>query len=96
VHDYYHHQQNQLQNITTIFSVYGRFLDDMGLPDAYWAIDTTCVNFIEITQLDLECNEVRGNFEMHFKMVQQGQTGVLYSERINFNNGKFYSHITQY
>jgi hypothetical protein len=76
-----------------IWGVYGRVQDDGETVDAYWSIDTTCLNFIEITQLDLECKEVRGNFEVHFILTTQSLSGILYSERINFLNGKFYNHL---
>ncbi len=92
VYDGYHYQQN----IGTTFGGYARSLDDGDVADGYWNIDTTCVNYIEITQLDLQNKEVRGNFEFHLKMQTQGQAGILYSERINFINGKFKARIHEF
>ena len=71
---------------------YIRLLSDGDVGDAYWKMDTLCNNFIEITQIDWECKEVKGNFEIHFIMTEQGQI-YSYSERINFINGKFESRI---
>jgi len=72
---------------------YARLLDDGDVLDAYWGTDTTCVSYIEITRLDLEDREVEGKFEIHLKMVSQGKHGILYSERINFLNGRFKAEI---
>jgi hypothetical protein len=91
VHDNFFWQQN----MEGPHGGYYRLLDDGDVLDAGWSIDTTCLSFIEITQLDLECKEVRGKFEVHLQMVQQGQAGTLYSERINFLNGEFYARIIQ-
>ncbi len=92
VYDSYHYQQNP----GTTFGFYSRLLDDGDVLDGAWDIDTSCLNFIEIKQLDLDCMEVRGDFELHLKMVQQGQIGILYSERINFVNGKLEARIMPY
>lgn len=75
------------------FGAYGRLLDDGDVADGFWGTDTTCVNYIEITRLDLEDREIEGKFEIHLKMKSQGTHGILYSERINFLNGKFKSEI---
>jgi hypothetical protein len=83
------------QNMEAVYCNYHRLLDDGDVADGHWRVDTNCVNFIEITHLDLECKEVRGNFEVHMTMTQQGQTSIQYSERINFLNGAFYARIIQ-
>jgi hypothetical protein len=75
------------------FGGYGRLLDDGDVADGYWEADTTCVNYIEITRLDLEDREIEGKFEIHLKMKSQGTHGILYSERINFLNGRFKAEI---
>lgn len=75
------------------FGGYGRLLDDGDVGDGYWDVDTTCTNYIEITRLDLEEREIEGKFEIHLKMKSQGTHGILYSERINFLNGRFNAEI---
>jgi hypothetical protein len=72
---------------------YARFGSDGDVGDGAWVTDGLCTNYIEIKQIDLECREVRGNFEMHLIMIEPGQFGVDYSERINFLNGKFETRI---
>lgn len=80
-------------NNSLTFGYYTRLLDDGDVPDGSWTTDTTCVNYIEITRLDLEDREIEGTFEMHLKMNSQGTHGILYSERINFINGRFKAEI---
>ncbi len=89
VFDNYHYNQNP----GSTFGGYARSFDDGDVADGYWTIDTTCTNFIEIAQLDLVDKELRGNFSFHLKMLTQGQNGTLYSERINFIDGKFAARI---
>jgi hypothetical protein len=89
VSDIYHFQADN----SILFSSYGRSISDGDVSDGYWTLDTLCTNFIEITQLDLEDMEVRGNFEVHFTLKEQGQVGLLYSERVNFLNGKIEARI---
>jgi hypothetical protein len=74
---------------------YIRYLDDGDVFDAEWILDTNCSSYVEITQLDLECREVRGNFELHFILKEQSSF-FQYSERVNFLNGKFEARILQY
>jgi hypothetical protein len=90
IYDNYRFQQNPE---STIPGAYTRLGSDGDVLDGIWDIDTLCTNFVEISQLDLEDREVRGNFEMHLIMRQQGQFGVLYSERLRFLNGKFEARI---
>jgi hypothetical protein len=68
-------------------------LDDGDVGDGSWTTDTTCVSYIEITRLDLADREIEGKFEIHLKMELQGTHGILYSERINFLNGRFKAEI---
>ena len=89
IFDNYQWQQNQ----SLSFGSYSRSTADGDVSDGFWAIDTLCTNYIEITRLNLEDKEVEGRFEMHLKMKTQGTNGVLYSERINFLNGKFEAEI---
>lgn len=84
------------QNMGLSFGSYGRSLDDGDVADGFWGVDTTCSNFIEITRLDLGDKEIEGKFEIHLKMKSQGTHGILYSERINFGNGKFKARIFNY
>ena len=92
VHPVYDNYQFQ-QNPGTTFGYYARLLDDGDVGDAGWTTDTICTNYIEITRLDLEDREIEGKFELHLKMVVQGTHGILYSERINFLNGRFKAEI---
>ncbi|MCC7466337.1 MAG: hypothetical protein IT261_08720 [Saprospiraceae bacterium] len=78
------------------FGSYSRSWDDGDVSDGLWGTDTHCTNYIEITRLDLEDWEVDGRFEIHLKMKEQGTNGILYSERINFLNGKFKAEIEKY
>ncbi|MBN8678451.1 MAG: hypothetical protein J0M29_09515 [Chitinophagales bacterium] len=78
------------------FGSYARSWDDGDVSDGLWGTDTHCTNYIEITRLDLEDWEVEGRFEIHLKMKEQGTNGILYSERINFLNGKFKAEIEKY
>lgn len=78
------------------FGSYGRSLDDGDVSDGFWGTDTNCTSYIEITRLDLEDREVEGRFEIHLIIKQQGTNGILYSERINFLNGKFKAEIESY
>ncbi len=74
---------------------YGRITADGDVWDGDWKIDANCFSFVEITQLDLDCKEVRGVFELHF--IQDEPSALFqYSERINFLNGKFEARILQY
>jgi hypothetical protein len=75
------------------FASYSRVLDDGDVGDGHWGVDTSCTNYIEITRLDLEDKEIEGRFELHLKMKTQGSHGILYSERINFLNGRFRAEI---
>lgn len=81
------------QNQSLSFGSYSRSLDDGDVADGFWMADTTCTNYIEITRLDLADREIEGRFEIHLKMKTQGTHGILYSERINFLNGKFKAQI---
>lgn len=80
-------------NQNLVFGSYARLLDDGDVLDGFWEADTICVNYIEITRIDLEDREIEGTFEMHLKMNSQGTHGILYSERINFINGRFKAEI---
>jgi hypothetical protein len=76
-------------------SFYVRLADDGDVGEAEWDLDTNCTNFVEILQLDLECREVRGNFELHF--ILEGQSiSTPHSERVNFINGKFEARIKKF
>jgi hypothetical protein len=79
-----------------LYGGYARFGSDGDVGDGAWVSDGLCPSFIEIEQIDLECREVRGNFEMHLIMIEPGQFGIDYSERINFLNGKFETRIHNY
>lgn len=87
--DYDQWQQNQ----SLSFGSYARLLDDGDVSDGFWGTDTTCMSYIEITRVDLEDMEVEGRFEIHLRMKEQGTHGILYSERINFLNGRFKAGI---
>ncbi|MBK8565046.1 MAG: hypothetical protein IPN76_17335 [Saprospiraceae bacterium] len=76
-------------------SYYGRVTADGDVGQAAWDLDTTCISFVEILQLDLECREVRGNFELHFRLDGQN-TSAPHSERVNFINGKFEARIKDF
>lgn len=84
-----------LQNMNDGYGLYYRAISDGDVSDGYWDIDTLCSSFIEITQVDLECMEIRGKFEVHLKMVEPSEF-YQYSERINFINGKFEARIREY
>jgi hypothetical protein len=74
---------------------YLRTLSDGDVIGAVWVYDTTCVSFVDVKQLDLECGEARGNFELHF--ILDDPKGISQpSERVNFLNGKFEARILQY
>lgn len=83
------------QNQSISFGYYARLLDDGDVGDGSWTTDTTCVSYIEITRLDLADREIEGKFEIHLKMESQGTHGILYSERINFLNGRFKAEIVK-
>lgn len=85
-----------MQNPEKSFGVYAKSLDDGDVADGLWGTDTLCTSYIEITRLDLEDREVEGRFEIHLIMKAQGTSGILYSERVNFLNGKFKSDIKIY
>lgn len=87
---------NWAQDPEKSFGSYSRSWDDGDVSDGFWGTDTHCTNYIEITRLDLEDWEVEGRFEIHLKMKEQGTNGILYSERINFLNGKFKAEIEKY
>lgn len=79
--------------IYNTFATYSRSLDDGDVADGFWIIDTTQINYIDITELDLINKRVSGKFDLHFRMKTQGSHGVLYSERINFKSGDFRARI---
>jgi hypothetical protein len=72
---------------------YARLGSDGDVGDGAWVADGLCASYLEIEQIDLECREVRGNFEIHLIMIEPGQFGIDYSERINFLDGKFETRI---
>ncbi len=85
-----------LQDPEKSFGTYSRMLDDGDVSDGFWGTDTNCSSYLEITRLDLEDREVEGRFEIHLKLKTQGTAGILYSERINFLNGRFKADIEHY
>ncbi len=87
---------NWAQDPAKSFGFYSRSLDDGDVLDGAWGTDTQCTSYIEITRLDLEDREVEGRFEIHLSMILQGSSGIFYSERINFLNGKFKAEIKAY
>ncbi|MBK8565045.1 MAG: hypothetical protein IPN76_17330 [Saprospiraceae bacterium] len=74
---------------------YGLSSDDGDVGEAEWDLDTNCASFVEVLQLDLECREVRGNFELHFILKGQNPSAP-HSERVNFLNGKFEARIKDF
>lgn len=72
---------------------YVRLWDDGDLIGAGWETDTTCTSYIKLTRIDLEDEEIEGEFEIHLILKYPDLTGILHSERINFLNGKFIAEI---
>lgn len=68
---------------------YNRTLGDGDLLHASWKLDTTKENWLEVVQLDTVARMVRGKFDVHLIMHEQGGLGILHSERINFKKGNF-------
>jgi hypothetical protein len=68
---------------------YSRWLGDGDLLHAGWKLDTTKENWLEVVQLDTVARMVRGKFDVHLIIHEQGGLGILHSERINFKKGNF-------
>lgn len=77
------------------YASYIRTISDGDVIDAIWDIDTNCANIVEITQIDFECEEVRGKFDLHF-ILSDPKSGIPHSDRINFTNGKFEARFKHY
>jgi hypothetical protein len=84
-----HPVDNWLQNS----GHYVRLWGDGDLVGAGWETDTICVSYIKLTRIDLDNEEIEGEFEIHLKLKYPDLTGILHSERINFINGKFTAEI---
>jgi hypothetical protein len=78
-----------------IFSGYARLLADGDVLDAYWRIDNSQNNYVNITNIDTLNKRVQGSFDVHFKQTTQGKEN-LHSTFINFKSGKFDSRISKY
>lgn len=74
---------------------YDRALSDGDVFGTLWVYDTTCTSYVNVKQLDLECGEVRGEFELHF-IMDENKAPFPLSDRVNFINGKFEARIKQY
>ncbi len=74
------------------WSNYFRLLADGDLVDASWEIDTLCMNYLNIQQINLEDKYITGEFEVHYKIKNKGGN-VVYSDRINFIKSNFQSNI---
>lgn len=72
---------------------YTRLWDDGDVVGAGWETDTTCTSYINLTRIDLDNEEIEGEFEIHLTLKYPDPTGILHSERINFLNGRFNAEI---
>lgn len=82
------------QNVSsseTAYSIYTRNDDDVLL--AYWDVDDSQCNFINIESIDLNENIVIGTFNTSFILKSQSISLPYYSEQINFLNGNFKAKI---
>ena len=79
-----------LENDINRFSAYySRWIDDGDVQDATWRVDPAEEdNFIEIIEMDTVSRIVKGRFNVHFFMWEQGSFG-LYSKKINFKDANF-------
>jgi len=76
------------------FASYVRTIDDGDVVDGVWQVDTFCQNFLNITQFNKEDKYISGEFELHLvKKKGDAGSGIIYSDRINFINGKFQANI---
>lgn len=81
------------KNNNAAFGTYSRRLDDGDVADGFWTVDNSKCNYVKFTKIDLGNRILEGEFDVHFKMKTQSTNGTLYSERINFKNGKFSAEI---
>lgn len=74
---------------------FSRWVADGDVLNASWNIDQEQNNTIEIIEINEEARIIRGKFDVHFIMTQQGSFGLVHSEKINFKNGSFVVRYTE-
>jgi hypothetical protein len=90
IYDTYRNAQNEL----VPYASYIRTISDGDVVDGVWLVDTLCQNFLNITQFNKEDKYISGDFELHLvKKKGDAGSGIIYSDRINFLNGKFQANI---
>lgn len=82
----------KINNERVPYSSYFRLEADGDLLDASWKIDTLCLNYIDIQQINLDDKYISGEFEIHL-LITPNINFTYYSDRINFTKSKFQSNI---
>jgi hypothetical protein len=72
---------------------YSRTLSDGDVYDALWACDLSELNNFKVEEIDLVNKIVKGSFNVHLKKKSPGNSGVMYSDHINFKSGQFTARI---
>jgi hypothetical protein len=75
------------------FCSYSRMLSDGDVLDSLWGCIDEENNYLEIEEIDLLNKIVKGNFNVHLRKENPGNSGVMYSDYINFKNGQFTARI---
>ena len=75
------------------FCGYSRTLSDGDVYDSLWGCIEEESNYLEIEEIDLLNKIVKGNFNVHLRKENPGNSGVMYSDYINFKSGQFTARI---
>lgn len=84
---------SKINNQKVPYASYFRLVADGDLLDASWKIDTSCTNYLNINQINLDDKYISGEFEIHL-MIDNKSSITNYSDRINFTESKFQSNIS--
>lgn len=81
------------KNENLAYCSYSRTLSDGDVYDARWTCDLSKSNEFKVEEIDLVNKIVKGSFNIHLEKKNPGNSGVMYSDYINFKNGQFTARI---